>query len=67
MHGFDFLEEIREDPELKSIPVCILTTSRSQEDIQKARDLKTECYLTKPLDLEKFESVFYDLNSDTAH
>ena len=58
MHGFDFLTQIKADPELKTIPVCILTTSEAREDIEKAKELKAECYLIKPLDLEEFEKTF---------
>ena len=58
MRGFDFLAEIKTDSELKRIPVCILTTSDREADIEKAKELGAECYLIKPLDLEKFESVF---------
>ena len=58
MHGFDFLARIKADPELKTIPVCILTTSEAREDIEKAKELKAECYLIKPLDLEEFEKTF---------
>jgi two-component system, chemotaxis family, response regulator Rcp1 len=59
MHGFDFLKEIKADPNLKYIPVCILTTSRNREDKVRAEQFQTECYMTKPLDLERFERTFF--------
>jgi chemotaxis family two-component system response regulator Rcp1 len=64
MRGFDFLAVIKKVPELKIIPVCILTTSDSIEDIEKAQELGVDCYLIKPLDLEKFETTFFGSNAD---
>ncbi len=63
MHGFDLLALIKTVPELKTIPVCILTTSESNVDIEKANELKADCYLIKPLDLEKFEAAFFGFNA----
>lgn len=57
MHGFDFLTRIKADPELKTIPVCILTTSEAKEDIIKAKELNADCYLIKPLNLPEFEEA----------
>ena len=58
MHGFAFLARIKTDAELKTIPVCILTGSEANADIEKAKELRADCYLIKPLDLEKFETTF---------
>jgi len=58
MQGFDFLTRIKAEPELNAIPVCILTTSEAEEDIQRAKELKADCYLIKPLDLQEFEKAF---------
>ena len=58
MHGFAFLARIKTDTELKTIPVCILTSSESEDDIEKAKALNADCYLIKPLALEKFETTF---------
>ena len=55
--GREVLKEIKEDDKLKRIPVVILTTSRAEEDILKTYDLHANCYITKPLDLEKFMDV----------
>lgn len=57
MHGLDFLARIKATPNLNKIPVVILTTSESREDVLKAEELKADCYLAKPLDLESFESI----------
>ncbi|NTW97723.1 MAG: response regulator [Oscillochloris sp.] len=52
--GREVLAEIKADPELKSIPVVVLTTSRLEEDIWKAYDLHANCYVVKPLDFATF-------------
>jgi CheY-like chemotaxis protein len=55
--GREVLAEIKEDPELKRIPVVILTISKAQEDIFKTYNLHANCYITKPVDLERFITV----------
>jgi len=55
--GRDVLAEIKADRDLKRIPVVILTTSRSEEDILRSYDLNANCYITKPLELDKFIEI----------
>jgi two-component system, chemotaxis family, response regulator Rcp1 len=55
--GRKTLEEIKEDPELKRIPVVILTVSDAEEDIIKSYNLHANCYVTKPLNLDEFSMV----------
>jgi len=55
--GREVLKEIKEHPELKRIPVVVLTTSRAEEDILKTYNLHANCYIAKPLDLDKFLEV----------
>lgn len=55
--GHEVLAEIKSDPDLKSIPVVVLTTSSSDEDILKTYELHANCYITKPVDLEQFITV----------
>ena len=55
--GRQVLSEIKEDDDLKRIPVVILTTSRAEEDIIKSYNLHCNCYITKPIDLNQFLSV----------
>jgi chemotaxis family two-component system response regulator Rcp1 len=55
--GREVLAEIKRDENLKVIPVVILTTSRSEEDILKTYSLHANCYVTKPLDFEKFLTI----------
>jgi two-component system, chemotaxis family, response regulator Rcp1 len=63
MNGFDFLARIKNETGLKTIPVCILTTSEAKEDIEKAKAFQTDCYLIKPLDLKIFEEAFPGIGS----
>ncbi len=55
--GREVLAQIKTDPELKHIPVVILTSSEAQQDIINAYNLQANCYITKPVDLKKFFSV----------
>ncbi len=55
--GREVLAEIKRDERLKRIPVVILTTSQSEQDILKAYDLHANCYITKPVDLDQFVGV----------
>lgn len=52
--GREVLRQIKSDPELKTIPVVVLTTSQAEEDILKSYDLHANCYVTKPVDLDEF-------------
>jgi len=55
--GREVLAEIKTEENLKSIPVVILTTSKAEEDILKTYNLHANCYITKPLDFDKFMEV----------
>ena len=55
--GREVLEEIKLDPNLKTIPVVILTTSSAEEDILRSYQLHANCYITKPVDLDQFLKV----------
>lgn len=55
--GREVLAEVKADPELKRIPVVVLTTSRSEEDVLRAYDLHANCYVTKPVDLTQFMKI----------
>ncbi|MFZ0521424.1 MAG: response regulator [Candidatus Acidiferrales bacterium] len=59
--GREVLAQIKEDPELKRIPVVVLTTSRAEEDILKTYNLHANCYVTKPVDLDQFIKVVKSL------
>ena len=55
--GREVLEEIKQDDDLKRIPVVVLTTSRAEEDILKSYNLHANCYVTKPVDLDQFINI----------
>jgi len=57
MDGREVLTAIKSDPKLKIIPVVVLTTSRAEQDILRSYELQANCYITKPVDLEKFMTV----------
>ncbi len=55
--GREVLSEIKSDPDLKRIPVVVLTASDAEQDILKSYDLQANCYISKPLDLDSFVKV----------
>lgn len=55
--GREVLAELKEDRELRHIPVVVLTTSAAESDIVRSYELHANCYITKPLDLDEFFSV----------
>jgi len=61
--GREVLEEIKESPTLKSIPVVILTTSASEEDILRSYMLHANCYITKPVGLDGFLKVVHSIDN----
>jgi CheY-like chemotaxis protein len=56
-NGQEVLAEIKADDNLKHIPVVILTTSKSKDDISKAYGLHANCYISKPVDFDEFTKV----------
>lgn len=55
--GMEVLREIRQDPELKHIPIVILTTSEAEKDILTSYQLGANCFISKPVDLNEFRKV----------
>jgi chemotaxis family two-component system response regulator Rcp1 len=62
MDGREVLAKIKKDDGLKTIPTIILTTSEAEADILKSYQLQANCYLTKPGQLEAFESLVKSIN-----
>jgi two-component system, chemotaxis family, response regulator Rcp1 len=60
--GREVLSEIKADDALKQIPVVVLTTSKAEEDVLKSYKLHANCYVTKPVDLEKFIVVVQSID-----
>jgi two-component system, chemotaxis family, response regulator Rcp1 len=56
-HGREVLAEIKADDRLRRIPVVVFTTAQSEEDIQAAYNLKANCCVPKPGDLDQFQKV----------
>ena len=55
--GRQVLAEIKSDPDLKRIPIVVLTASDAEKDIAQSYDLQANCYVSKPLDLDSFVQV----------
>ena len=55
--GFEVLEELKNSPDLKRIPVVILTSSNAEQDVLSTYSLHANCYITKPVDLEQFLKI----------
>jgi chemotaxis family two-component system response regulator Rcp1 len=51
--GREVLARLKDDPDLRRIPVVVLTTSGADEDIIKSYDLHANCFVTKPVDLDQ--------------
>ena len=62
MDGREVLAHIKEDKNLKTIPTVIFTTSDASADIVKSYQLQANCYLTKPVQLDAFESLVKSIN-----
>jgi two-component system, chemotaxis family, response regulator Rcp1 len=62
MDGREVLARIKEDQSLKTIPTVILTTSDAEVDIAKSYQLRANCYLSKPVQLEAFENLVKSIN-----
>ena len=53
-NGFEVLENIKKDDDLKRIPVIMLSSSSSEDHISKSYDLSANCYVTKPVDFDEY-------------
>lgn len=62
MDGREVLAQIKTDENLKTIPTIILTTSEAEADIVKSYQLQANCFLSKPVQLEAFESLVKSIN-----
>lgn len=60
--GREVLAEVKGSPDLKTIPVVILTTSQSDEDVVRSYALQASCYVTKPIDLDQFTKIIKALD-----
>jgi CheY-like chemotaxis protein len=60
--GRQVLAEIKGDPDLRRIPVVVLTTSEAEEDILRSYDLHANAYVTKPVDFNRFVAVIQQID-----
>ena len=65
--GREALQEIKADPELRQIPIVVLTTSKADEDIYRTYDLGVNSYITKPVSFEGLVEVMKTLTSYWFH
>jgi chemotaxis family two-component system response regulator Rcp1 len=57
MDGTEVLRTLKADPDLRSIPVVVLTTSQAEDDILRSYRLNANCYVSKPVDFDQFIQV----------
>jgi two-component system response regulator len=62
MDGREVLAAVKADPQLRSIPVVVLTTSEAEEDVIRSYALHANAYVTKPVDFERFVSVVQQID-----
>ena len=62
-NGFEILNEIKRDNDLKIIPVLVMTTSQSDKDILESYNLHANCYITKPFEFDRFKKVMKSIES----
>lgn len=63
MDGREVLAEIKSDEKLKRIPIVVLTTSSSEEDILRTYTLHANCYVTKPVDFDEFIKIVQSVHN----
>lgn len=56
-NGREVLAEVKQDPDLRRIPVVVMTSSDDEKDVLAAYNLYVNCYITKPVDLDQFLAV----------
>ena len=60
--GRQVLEEVKADPDLRRIPIVVLTTSEADEDVLRSYDLHANAYVTKPVDFDRFVEVIRQID-----
>ncbi len=62
-NGLEVLQEVKSSPDLRRIPVVVLTTSTADEDVIKSYDLNVNCYIPKPVEIDKFVNVIRSIEN----
>jgi CheY-like chemotaxis protein len=60
--GRQVLEEVKADPDLRRIPIVVLSTSEAEEDVLRSYDLHANAYVTKPVDFDRFVEVIRQID-----
>ena len=60
--GWEVLKEVKTDPNLRSIPIVILTNTQSEKEVAKAYDLQANSYIVKPVDFTKFTEAIIKIS-----
>ena len=60
--GREVLQQVKSDPELRRIPVVVLTTSQAEEDILRSYDLHANAFISKPVDFDRFVDVIRQID-----
>jgi len=63
MDGIEFLHAVKSDEVLRTIPVVVLTTSHSKQDIDQSFDHGAAGYMTKPIDYKEFAEILNTINT----
>lgn len=63
VNGIEILNIIKQNENLRSIPVVMLTSSEAPHDVMEAYKAQVNCYITKPIDIDKFNSIINIINS----
>jgi CheY-like chemotaxis protein len=61
LNGLDVLKALREDPQLRTVPVVMLTSSREEQDLVESYRLGVNAYVVKPVDFQEFQRTIADL------
>jgi CheY-like chemotaxis protein len=60
--GAEVLAEVKTDPGLSMIPVVVLTTSQSEEDVMRSYKMHANAYITKPVDFDRFGQIVQQID-----
>jgi len=60
-NGREVLSQIKADPDLRSIPIVVMTTSSADQDVETAYSLNANCFITKPLELEDYMNMIHSI------
>ncbi|HUA36166.1 MAG TPA: response regulator [Candidatus Binataceae bacterium] len=61
--GRAVLEEVKNQPQFRQIPVVVLTTSSADEDVLRSYDLRANCYITKPVTIDQFTRIIQQIQN----